>query len=262
MSSTSQHIVIIGTGNVATQLTGWLLKHTDAKVAGVVGRNKTSLATFKQTYGVNIFNQLDEIPPCDIIILAVSDASIQSVSDALPQTQALVVHTSGITNLNILSKHPRRGVFYPLQTMSKVVETDFSHVPILIESNHTNDTELLKNLARQFSNHIVEIHSEQRQHVHVAAVFANNFSNHLYHIASQILEQQGLDMELLKPLILETARKVQTQLPHAVQTGPAKRNDMEAMVKHVSLLTHFPEFQHLYKEISQSILLHSNHPKD
>ena len=80
----------------------------------------------------------------------------------------------------------------------------------------------------------------------------------MFVIASQILEQHGMDLELLKPLILETATKVQTQHPKLVQTGPAKRNDTEAMGKHMSLLHNFPEFQQLYKEISDSIRLHSN----
>jgi len=68
------------------------------------------------------------------------------------------------------------------------------------------------------------------------------------------LDAKGLDFELLRPLILETAQKVQERLPTQVQTGPALRNDTGTMDAHVKLLAETPHLQHIYTLLSQGII--------
>jgi predicted short-subunit dehydrogenase-like oxidoreductase (DUF2520 family) len=97
------------------------------------------------------------------------------------------------------------------------------------------------------------IDSETRKILHLAAVFACNFPNFMYHIAAQIMADHGLQFELLRPLILETAVKVQELKPEEAQTGPARRRDEEIMKKHIRLLKKFPEFQKIYNMLSEGI---------
>ncbi|WNH11785.1 DUF2520 domain-containing protein [Thalassobellus suaedae] len=72
--------------------------------------------------------------------------------------------------------------------------------------------------------------------MHLAAVFVNNFTNQLYRIGHEITESEGAEFDMLKPLILETAKKVQDLSPFKAQTGPAKRNDKKTIKKHLKLL--------------------------
>ena len=58
----------------------------------------------------------------------------------------------------------------------------------------------------------------------------------MYRVAHEITESQGAEFDILKPLILETANKVQDLSPYIAQTGPAKRNDKKTIKKHLKSL--------------------------
>ncbi|MCY1559553.1 hypothetical protein D9M68_966030 [compost metagenome] len=97
------------------------------------------------------------------------------------------------------------------------------------------------------------MNSERRKILHLAAVFACNFTNHLYTLSAQLLEENELDFDLLRPLILETAEKVQLHNPMEVQTGPAIRGDEKTLTKHNELLVNKPQLLKLYQILSDSI---------
>ena len=103
------------------------------------------------------------------------------------------------------------------------------------------------------SDEVYFIDSDQRKKVHLAAVYVNNFVNHLYHIAHEICARENLPFELLKPLIRETARKIEVMAPSEAQTGPAKRKDLKTINEHLELLSE--DQKDLYQLISNSIQL-------
>jgi predicted short-subunit dehydrogenase-like oxidoreductase (DUF2520 family) len=94
--------------------------------------------------------------------------------------------------------------------------------------------------------------------LHLAAVFACNFPNYLYTIAQQLLAAHQMEFDMLKPLILETAQKVQQQFPATVQTGPAVRNDQNTMNAHLQMLSNEPMLQEIYTLLSQGIIKNNN----
>ena len=71
----------------------------------------------------------------------------------------------------------------------------------------------LEKLAKTISKNCYNINSEQRKHLHVAAVFVNNFVNHLYHIGNQICDKNNIPFEILLPIIKETAVKIESLSP-------------------------------------------------
>jgi len=93
----------------------------------------------------------------------------------------------------------------------------------------------------------------QRKALHVAAVFVCNFTNHLYQIGETICEENQLSFDLLKPLILETADKIQTLSPSEAQTGPAKRNDTTTINSHLNFLKDENQIN-IYKTLTKSII--------
>lgn len=191
----------------------------------------------------------------DLYILAVNDDAILTVASQLPVHDRLVVHTSGSTGMEVLQHASDRiGVLYPLQTFSKSRDVDFSVVPLAVEGNSDPVVQTLEDLAGKISGHVLRMDSLQRRALHVAAVFACNFTNHLYTIAAGIMEQNQLDFDLLRPLIRETSAKVQSFMPHGVQTGPAARGDEETMRKHLEFLREQPELAALYRDLSQRIV--------
>ena len=195
----------------------------------------------------------DEIKPADIYIIAVSDDAIAAVSSKLPFENQLVVHTSGTVPLNYLDSKNRKGVFYPLQTFSKNKEIDFKTIPICLEAETPSDYEILEKIACLISNNIYKINSEQRKALHVAAVFVCNFTNHLYKLGNDICDKNQISFEILKPLIQETANKIQFLSPTEAQTGPAKREDIETINKHLNFLLDQNQ-KDIYKTLTKSII--------
>jgi predicted short-subunit dehydrogenase-like oxidoreductase (DUF2520 family) len=248
-------ISIIGSGNVATHLAA-AFKNAGHKIIDIYSPNYQNAALLAYHVGANAINDLAGInPETDVFVIAVKDDAIESIAHQLASYQKLTVHTSGATNLQtILKYNPLSGVFYPLQTFSKIKEVDFWQVPLCIEGGYAAVTKQLEQLAQTISNNVQKVNSDRRKILHLAAVFACNFPNNLYAIAQQLLAQHQLDFNLLRPLILETAQKVQERFPLDVQTGPAIRNDEKTMAAHLNLLGHEPQLQQVYELLSQSII--------
>ena len=96
--------------------------------------------------------------------------------------------------------------------------------------------------------------SERRRTIHLAGVFVNNFTNHLYALGREIVAEEGLDFEVLRPLIAETAAKaLDSGNPAAVQTGPARRGDREVIERHLAILGKESTKGKIYNEITSSI---------
>lgn len=248
-------ITLIGSGNVATHM-GAALKNAGHRIIQVYGRNNHNAALLAYHIGAEAISDLNDInPETDIFIIAVSDDAIAGLTEQLAPYDKLIVHTSGATDLyTLLAFTDHAGVFYPLQTFSKTKEVDFRSVPLCIEGADDTITQTLKELAQTISNNVHPITSAQRRTLHLAAVFACNFSNYLYYIAQDLLAKQDIQFDLLRPLILETAEKVQQQFPANVQTGPAVRRDVKTIDAHLQQLQGEPELEQLYRLLSQGII--------
>ena len=74
----------------------------------------------------------------------------------------------------------------------------------------------------------------------------------MYSIAEEITTKNNINFEVLKPLIQETAKKIEFQSPKEAQTGPAKRKDQQTINKHLAMLENNPN-KELYKLITDLI---------
>jgi predicted short-subunit dehydrogenase-like oxidoreductase (DUF2520 family) len=244
-------ISIIGSGNVAQHLIKTILKSNQLELVQVFARNPETISHLISKD--QITSEISALKKVDLFIISVSDDAIQSVSQSLTLTNQLLAHTSGSVGIDELSNNNRKAVFYPLQTLSKKKEVNFKEVPLCIEAENESDLKLLKQVAQIISDKVFEVNSEQRKSLHVAAVFVSNFVNHLYKIGSDICIEHKVPFEIVKPLILETAKKVQVIEPNEAQTGPAKRNDTSTINKHLAILTDENQ-KDIYKILTKSII--------
>jgi len=248
-----KRIGIIGSGNVATNLTV-KFKNSGIEVAQVFTRNRKSLNTFITGCQPSVITDIKLFDSSlDLIIIATPDDSIEQIAKEI-LTKIPVVHTSGSVAIANLKNRSNYGSFYPLQTLTTDHAGKSIPIPILIEaSNPTFEAKLIK-LAETIST-MVSVHSsENRKKLHLAAVVVNNFTNHLYSEAEQYCIESGISFNLLKPLLKETARKVQTQSAGSIQTGPAKRKDMNIIEGHLNMLSENKDLRDLYQLISAQIL--------
>jgi predicted short-subunit dehydrogenase-like oxidoreductase (DUF2520 family) len=244
-------IAIIGSGNLAQHLISACETAPEIELVQVFARNKNSI-----NHLINpekIISNFEDLQLVDLYIIAVSDNAIADVSAQIPFKNRLVAHTSGSVSLEDLNENNRKGVFYPLQTFTKSKKIDFSQIPICIESENATDFQLLEKVAQSISQKVFAINSQQRKSLHVAAVFVCNFVNHLYEIGNEICIDNKVPFEILKPLIMETADKINTILPIDAQTGPAKRNDTQTINSHLNFLEDENQ-KEIYKLLTKSII--------
>ena len=244
-------VAIVGAGNVAWHL-AHALKAAGCEIAQVHSRTVEKGKELAESVSAQWVDALVNIKDVDMVLVAVSDDQTVSVCETL-NTDLLVAHTSGTTHLESISRK-KKAAFYPLQTFSKDKDVDLKNIPFCIEATEKYDFKYLENLASKLSNNIQKIGSDQRQTLHLAAVFASNFVNHMYDSAQQILKHSDLNFDLLKPLILEVAEKVQTMDPKEAQTGPAKRQDIATLNTHLDLLLEDPNNYDFYQIITDRIM--------
>ena len=248
LPDTFVRIVLVGSGNLATQ-TALALSEAGNPPVQVWSRNAEHAERL-----ASMLPGATATDRTDLYLLAVSDHALESVAATLPPTSGIWAHTAGSMPMDTLRPyHAQIGVFYPLQTFSRERRVDYSSIPIYIEGNDESVVRLLESVARLISRNVLRCTSEQRLYLHLAAVFACNFTNHLYALSEQMLAAHGLPPRSLAPLIAETAAKVQEMSATEAQTGPAKRDDTNTLQKHLGLLNPYPDWQEIYRILSDSI---------
>lgn len=243
-------VSILGAGKVAHHLIASILEKDNICIKQIYARNPNKVS--KVVPSDKIISELCLLEPCDMVIIAVSDDSIEKLSAQIPLENPFVVHTSGTLSMQAIQNTNRKGVLYMLQSFSFDKEVDFQNIPFCLEASDPTDFALLEKFALEFTQKVYTISSEQRKVIHLSAVFANNFSNHMYTLAKEICDQNQVPFEILKPLILETAIKAQSLDPKSAQTGPAIRGDQNTIDKHLELISNDLSKQ-IYQLITKSI---------
>ncbi len=249
-------VALIGAGNVNWHL-GHALPKRFYQVCQVYSRTRKSALALSKSLDCKFTTHLSKIDvQVDIVLIAVSDDAIPEVAEQLAylnDEERLFIHTSGSTPLKVLTKHfLKAGVFWPPQSIKKEDKLKIKKTPFVILAEDHSLAEVQK-FAHHISNEVHHLTEEQKSHLHLAAVLANNFTTHLLSLAYDVCDKQGLDFELLKPIIMETTAKISDKDPSLQQTGPAIRGDQKTIDKHLQLLKKHNELKKIYKLISHSI---------
>lgn len=229
-------VSFIGRGNVATNFAE-RLRSRGVEVVQICSRTGTPVS---------------ELDPdaVDAVIVAVSDDAIAPILAEVPKAgRAVWLHTAGSVGIDVFdpNKFPRHGILYPLQTMLKGREADWSKVPMLVEGDP-----LARELAELMSPSVTQLDSESRRRLHAAAVICCNMAMYLWSLSEELTTRAGLSFDMLRPLIDLTAGRALEMSPALAMTGPAKRGDLLTMRKHLDALP--PEIADVYRFISNKML--------
>jgi predicted short-subunit dehydrogenase-like oxidoreductase (DUF2520 family) len=192
----------------------------------------------------------------NIIFVAVPDHRLRGVLDKMScRAETLVAHTAGSIGFDVFPEYfKQKGIFYPLQTFSKERKVVFKDLPFLLESSDKQSDAILKRVAESIGGKAHFTDTEHRRMLHLAAVFVCNFTNHMLTAGKEVVTKAGFPFEVLRPLITETFSKALDTGPENSQTGPAVRNDLNTIEKHLELLSYSPELKRIYTEMTQSII--------
>jgi predicted short-subunit dehydrogenase-like oxidoreductase (DUF2520 family) len=218
--------------------------------------NANKLANKVNAEPINSLRQLSS--KANVCIFAVTDDIIPSLlreNSVVFVNDVLLLHTAGSVPIDVFSNYASQfGALYPLQTFSKQRQLNFAEIPVFIEGNTTSVEDKIRHLAQKITPKVYTVNFEQRRQLHLSGVFACNFPNFMYNVANQLVKEKHLTFEMLLPLILETARKVQTLLPNEAQTGPAARKDKAIITSHIEMLNEHKDWQKLYQFVSEEIM--------
>lgn len=252
-----ERVVFIGAGHVATHL-AQAMARKGFDIEQVYSRTSDSAESLAKLIEAEAVTSLDCVKTdADLYVISLRD---NALLELLPQIvankkESLIVHTSGSIPLALLDKYEGRfGVVYPMQTFSKNKEVDLSKVHLFIEANNAQDERYLLDRFSTLSQEVHRANSEQRQKLHLAAVFVCNFTNHMYTLAADLLDQYDLPFEAMHTLIKETTEKIALLTPQEAQTGPAVRQDTDVINRHLAMLACRPDTQDIYRKISNSII--------
>lgn len=247
-------VCFIGAGNLATHLAKELYK-ANYEIIQIYSRSTESAEMLANHVQTEFTTSVENITKkADVYFIALKDSVLNEVLDKIDFQNKLIVHCSGSLPLSVLDAYSENiGVFYPLQTFSKKREVNYREIPVFIEANNADNESLLIRIGKTISEKVSVLNSNQRKKLHVSAVLSCNFVNHFYTLAADYLEASDISIDVLHPLIQETANKAQEMHPFDAQTGPAVRFDRNIIEDHLNELKDFPEIKELYNSISRSI---------
>ncbi|MDH4057148.1 MAG: DUF2520 domain-containing protein [Cyclobacteriaceae bacterium] len=254
----SKLVTFAGSGSLAWHLAP-ALDNTGYSVREVFSRNPASAKKLVgRLYEAEVKTSLDfSASDSRIFILAVADEAIEDVArEIILPEDSILVHTSGSQSLDRLgyAASSSTGVFYPLQVFSKNRKIDFDEVPILIETESKEVEHELIKMGRAISRQVQAVDANSRKAIHVASVFATNFTNHLLGISKEIMSNNNLDFNWLKPIIAESLNKSLTLGPEQSQGGPARLGNFETLDMHMEFLKEDEQLARLYRTLSQHIV--------
>jgi predicted short-subunit dehydrogenase-like oxidoreductase (DUF2520 family) len=248
-------VVIIGSGNVACVL-GRLIKRNDHQVMQVISRTPAHAKMLADEMQCSYSGYDDKVnTDADIYLVAINDGALYELNKSFNIGNKLILHTAGSVPKDILKGISHNyGVLYPLQSLRKEMDNPIDDIPFLIDGNTEETTALTEDFARSLSSTVSRAGDDERLKLHVAAVIVSNFTNHLYALAEDFCKKEEVDFKMLAPLIRETAERVKTHSPTEVQTGPALRNDIFTLDKHLRILSEHPRLRYIYLKLTDSIM--------
>ncbi len=248
------NICIVGSGNIAT-FYGDCFVRSGFTIHSVVSRNKdrgVSLSNRWQClFGDDIYSLPKEATIC---LLALPDTVLLEYKDTAMLKDKIVLYAAGsvsIAQLNLLS--PKIICCWPVYSINKEVLPNHRQIPLLVQTSTETLNTLATQIAHAISDTIYEVTDEQKKIVHLTAVLSNNYMNHLATRCEDLLTENHLSVDLIKPIIQQTLHNIQHHHPVALQTGPAIRQDETTIQTHLELLHKNNNLKHIYEAFVQSI---------
>ncbi len=232
-------------------------------VARRLSRAKRAAALIDQSSLALSAAQLTTIPPSDILLISTPDDVLESVASALSKISSLrkhavVLHTSGALSSALLSPLAEVGLhcgsLHPLVSVSKpeLGAENLRGAFFCIEGDSTAQRVASK-LVQDLKGRSFSIEADKKALYHAAAVMTAGHVVALFDVASEMLEQSGLDANaarrVLLPLLKSAVGNLDAVTPERALTGTFSRGDQATVIEHLNALgqTNLTTAQDVYR---------------
>jgi predicted short-subunit dehydrogenase-like oxidoreductase (DUF2520 family) len=259
-------IAVIGAGRVGSTLARALFS-AGYPINGVWSRTPAHANALAEHVNARVVD-IDELPRmAELVLLAVADDSLASVLEQLAAAGAwreghLVVHCSGVLPAAVLAPARAQGAivggFHPLAAIAGHAQELPRGITFAVEAEEPL-REILYRMAHDLGGHPFALEGAARSLYHAAAVLASNYTVVLAALATQLLENAGLEPDAALPAIMPllestVANLGRAGLPDAL-TGPLARGDIGTVMRHLAALDHVaPEIAQIYRALGHAAL--------
>ncbi len=266
----NQHsLTLIGAGKTGKSIAKLLLGNQLISLTGILNRRHKSTQCAQEELGaLHAYHDLNEIKPCDIIMIAVDDSSIAQVAHALSQAGVvnagtIVFHLSGTYSSDVLAPLQAEGALiasvHPLRSFADPDKAiaHFSGTYCATDGDNAALSVLIP-LFTQIGATPFTIDPADKGRYHAASVFAANFPIALYHIAQKLYAECGINAKTSHHISHSLMQGVVTNAKDALDlksalTGPLARGDTQVIDKHLAALDATPELRSIYVALSEQL---------
>lgn len=259
---------IVGTGQVASALGRVFCDGKVVILHDVLGRSATSAQAAVGFIGAGrAITAWADLRTADIILLAVPDDRIadccaQLVEAGMLRTGTIVFHCSGALDAEILASARSSGAVvasvHPVRSFADpaAVARDFAGTCCGMEGDQAA-TAVLRELFEAVGARVIPIDGAHKTLYHAAAVFASNYTVTLIDVAMQTYAKAGVEpalaLQMIAPLLRESAENAFRLGPEAALTGPVARGDTATVMRqHDALATWNPAHAALYARLAET----------
>lgn len=232
-------------------------------VVAVVGRTRELAASLAERVGAQPLEVGDELPPADLLIIAVRDDQIVDTAGRLIGSVGAVdhaVHVSGMRQVRDLAPLDQAGLgvgaFHPLQTLPEP-DAGARRLPGAWVALTTDDIELhalLVLLAGSLGMHAFDLADEHRAVYHAAAAAAANFPVAALAMAEDLFAAAGVPFGAARPLSEAIVSNVFELGPRVALTGPVARGDHDTVRHQLEAVTAAaPEWRGTYLALVRAL---------
>ena len=267
----SERVFIVGAGKVGRGL-AHAFRTAGLQVVGVHARTPRDGATTSGPFpGV--------MSEANVVLVAVSDTALNDVCHALATTAVekgsvlshgtIVLHTSGAVSPPALDDLRAAGspcgTFHPLAPFATAERgASALHDGWVGIDGDPMACATARRLAAAIGARTVNIPPNRKVMYHAAAVMASNFPVVLAALAARLLADSGMETraaeQVVQRLMAGAISNLEYGSPRAVLTGPAAREDTDAIAAHRSALRYDPEMLAVYDALTRAaISLASGH---
>jgi len=169
----------------------------------------------------------------EFVVLAVPDHAIASVSDAIAESPAIVVHLSGALGLDVLDRHSRAAALHPLVSLpNPEIGARRLRGAWCALGGEAEVTQLADALdARWFW-----ISDTERARYHATAAWASNVVVGVLGEVERLAASMGLPLAAFVELSKGSVDNVASVGPSLALTGPVAREDWDTIRGHLDAL--------------------------
>ncbi|MEP6741894.1 MAG: Rossmann-like and DUF2520 domain-containing protein [bacterium] len=248
-------VSIIGAGRLGQALAIALHSHgypIPAVVTKTAAHAKNAAASISRWTLALAANQLEQLPPSDLVLIATPDDVIESIAKQLAvlrrgmRHRATFLHTSGALSSAALSPLAKAGFhtgsMHPLVSISDpLIGAQSLHGAFYCLEGDATALRAARLLVRDLRGTSFSIAAKDKPLYHAAAVMASPHLVALFDLASQMLVACGLKepraREILLPLVESTLKNLRVSDPEHALTGTFARGDFATVAKHLKALS-------------------------